>query len=300
MIEYLKMIRDTETELYSAKKLLDKLYLLYSDLEKPIPPAKPEPLNLKVSFNDMFSNTKSCLAFFGIIFPFGLFLIMFIVPIFTECSIDEFFHSLFPSFLPFLLLFLFIIYICVKYLIKRKREIEQKLINDHNIIDEQYNKNYTKFQLEINEYNKLYNERKQTEINVSNLLKNDISELQNRLSSLYGLNIIYSKYHDWIAVCSFLEYFESGRCDKLDGTTGAYNLYESEKRQNSIIAELSKIGNNLETIKLNQYELYCAMTSANTNIDSVLNDIKNQQALEIFENRLNAQMITVSNYLSKM
>ena len=37
------------------------------------------------------------------------------------------------------------------------------------------------------------------------------------------------------AMCTMYEYFVTGRCDKLSGADGAYNLYETEVRQNIII-----------------------------------------------------------------
>lgn len=52
------------------------------------------------------------------------------------------------------------------------------------------------------------------------------------------------------------EYYASGRCSQLEGPDGAYNLYESELRQNLVINQLEGIANKLDQIQQNQYTLY--------------------------------------------
>ena len=54
----------------------------------------------------------------------------------------------------------------------------------------------------------------------------------------------------------FFEYLSAGRCDALEGTYGAYNLYESECRANLIIPQLNQILESLEQIKKNQFTVY--------------------------------------------
>ena len=71
------------------------------------------------------------------------------------------------------------------------------------------------------------------------------------LRALYNTGIIWEKYQNLVAVSTMYEYIASGRCDRLDGPYGAYNLYESELRQNIIIGQLSKIETHLEQIKEN-------------------------------------------------
>lgn len=90
-----------------------------------------------------------------------------------------------------------------------------------------------------------------------------LSETRNVLSRLYESNIIYPKYRNMVAMCSIYEYFATGRCTELTGPNGAYNLYESELRQNTIINKLDTIINQLEAIKNNQYMLYTEMVKTN-------------------------------------
>jgi hypothetical protein len=72
------------------------------------------------------------------------------------------------------------------------------------------------------------------------------------------------------------EYLDSGRCSALEGPDGAYNLYESELRQNYIISKLDTIINQLDMIRENQYYLYTAMQDIKTaiaglNVNVVIN-----------------------------
>jgi hypothetical protein len=97
-------------------------------------------------------------------------------------------------------------------------------------------------------------------------IKNELIEINIAINQLNALNIIYPKYNTFIAVTTFYEYFLTGRCDSLTGSSGAYNLYESELRSNIIIDKLDTIIEKLDSIKENQYQMYC-----------VLNEIKETQ-----------------------
>lgn len=88
-------------------------------------------------------------------------------------------------------------------------------------------------------------------------IENTINTIRDKyLNPLYDLGIIHPKYRNMIAIASFVDYFETGRVEKLKGSDGAYNLFEQELRANIIISELKKINESLEIIKSNQYALY--------------------------------------------
>lgn len=93
-----------------------------------------------------------------------------------------------------------------------------------------------------------------------------IAEAQNALQQLYDKNVIYPKYRNMVAVCTIYEYLESGRCSTLDGPNGAYNLYESELRQNLIISKLDEVIDNMAIIQNNQFQLYKKLDSIETSI----------------------------------
>lgn len=57
---------------------------------------------------------------------------------------------------------------------------------------------------------------------------------ERRLGELYSRDVIYSKYQTFAPVSRFYEYLSSGRCSRLEGYDGAYNLYEKELMAESI------------------------------------------------------------------
>lgn len=77
-----------------------------------------------------------------------------------------------------------------------------------------------------------------------------------------------------VAMCTIYEYFAAGRCTELNGADGAYNLYESELRQNLIINRLDTIIKQLDAIKANQYMLYTELKKTNEILEGISSDMK--------------------------
>lgn len=107
------------------------------------------------------------------------------------------------------------------------------------------------------------------------LLDGPLAETESILQSLYDTEILFPKYRNFPAVCMFYEYFASGRCSKLAGPNGAYNLYESELRQNLIINQLDTIMGSLEGIKQNQFILYTEAKKTADALPGISRDITN-------------------------
>lgn len=101
------------------------------------------------------------------------------------------------------------------------------------------------------------------------IIKNEISNAEKTLNKFYGLDIIFSKYRNFVAVSSIYEYFLSGRCSSLTGHEGAYNIYETEVRLNIIVTQLSEIISQLKKIEKNQYMIYSAIVEANATVKQV-------------------------------
>lgn len=100
-------------------------------------------------------------------------------------------------------------------------------------------------------------------------LTNTLSETRKALSKMYECNIIHPKYRNMVAMCSFYEYYSTGRCTELTGPNGAYNIFEYELRQNMIISKLDKIIDELEAIKHNQFILYGEMVKTNEMLSGI-------------------------------
>jgi len=74
------------------------------------------------------------------------------------------------------------------------------------------------------------------------------------------------------AVTQIHEYFSVGRCSELTGHAGAYNLYESELRQNIIISNVEQINNKMNELARNQHNLYSMIQNTNR----VLADVRTE------------------------
>lgn len=135
-------------------------------------------------------------------------------------------------------------------------------------------KNDAEYQSAMLRYNKakVYFDGRITEITTRH--EEAVSKLEKALSDLYAENVIFPKYRNLVAITAINEYLESGRCDKLEGADGAYNLYEMELRQNIIIGQLSNIIDNLEAIRNNQYSLYVELKRANETVEEIVSEMR--------------------------
>lgn len=100
-------------------------------------------------------------------------------------------------------------------------------------------------------------------IPIVNEMQDRLDETVQVLNQYYSKDIIFPKYRNLVAICSFYEYFMSGRCDTLTGHEGAYNIFENEARLERICTKLDEVVQRLEDIKANQYVLYDAIQEGN-------------------------------------
>lgn len=109
---------------------------------------------------------------------------------------------------------------------------------------------------------KIAQRRADEEINIKEI-ETQKAEVRKVLKDIYSVGIIYPKYRALIPISMFIEYFESGRCETLKGHEGAYNIYESEVRQDTIISSLANISSEIGHLRERQYMLYSAIKEAN-------------------------------------
>lgn len=127
----------------------------------------------------------------------------------------------------------------------------------------------------------------------------NLARLKQIRTALYKKNIVFPKYRNYAAIASMYEYLMSERVETLDGVNGAYNLYESELRQNLIITNLNQISLQLNSIKDNQYLIYEAITESNTTTREILNVTKrSNQIVEKIEN--NTRIIKYNTLISAL
>lgn len=168
-----------------------------------------------------------------------------------------------------------------------------------------------KYREEMREYNKLVEDDKMRlryEEVQRNFLYEQIASLQTQIKkSKDNLSYFYSKnvidkiyYNDMVAIASFYQYFKTKQTyslgfDRSTGDTGAYRIYEYEKRMNIIITKLDTVIEKLDEIKNNQAVLYSTIIDANNKIDrmnknvllasqNMHNDMRNQTELMTYNN----------------
>lgn len=112
-------------------------------------------------------------------------------------------------------------------------------------------------------------EKKKIEMFINRLIE-EKTEIESILIQLYNINIIYPKYRDIVAVSSFYQYIDSGRCDTLVGYNGAYNIYENELMNKEILSRLDKIIDKLDEIRTIQYVLYEMIEDTNYIMKEIL------------------------------
>lgn len=195
---------------------------------------------------------------------------------------------------------------CKENIKKIEQEYEKKIKELETIVNEEVKNKEKNFKTRKSEMMKFCN------LNKANIKKIDdeSEEIENKLNQLYDLDIIFKKYRNLSAITMFFEYFSSSRVFELEGKDGAYNLYESELRQNVIISNLEKVNDNLEQIKENQYCMYNEMKNVNASLQTInrnlidgLNDIANIEMAnlaintEIAKNVKTIKRIQVYDYI---
>lgn len=105
-------------------------------------------------------------------------------------------------------------------------------------------------------------------------VKSNLRKTSHILNQVYDMNVIHKKYrHNVVFICSIYEYLDTGRCNKLEGHEGAYNLLESDIKYHMIMDKLDIIITKLEDIRESQYELYSAIKNTNRTIKQLNSSI---------------------------
>lgn len=289
--EYIKCIYELESALYQQNLLYDEIDSKIDEKKK----FRPNSLKKKKSvaknvwnavthdetFGDYFGTMFGSAVMGGIV----LFVITFILSI---IGVDDLFDIEPTNFVWGSVLIgaigggiLYVITGIVNGIIQWKEtsnynaqtEIDNKNITQQNLKNQDlYGKQAENLSKELNKVGKLYN------------------NTRNTLEKLYSINIIYPKYRNFVAISSFYEYFESGRCDTLKGYEGAYNIFENEVRQNIIIAKLDEVIERLDRIESSQYMLYSAINKSN--------QIATNMSKQIFNLAINLKEISNNSLIS--
>lgn len=163
-----------------------------------------------------------------------------------------------------------------KAMIKYEKEDLAKYKEEEAKRKAEFVKEEEKYNRKIEEAKSL-NEQRKKKIDATHngvlAMQKTLAETKDTLKKVYSINVVHPKYQNMVAMCSIYEYFETGRCTSLKGADGAYNMYEAELRQNLIIGRLDTIIKKLDTIKNNQYTLYCELRETNRILQSISQEV---------------------------
>lgn len=273
LIAYTTRAMELEFAIYTQKELMHKHQKLMLD-QKPVCPKKPklkppkeppQPAPVEVESSRKFYIFMACVS---------------IVVLFVCIKLIVG--------LPLLGIFMFVacaygIFYMISSRNKQKKDAEnacEKYKNDM-VEYEKKMEEYSKKSRRINaEYSKLLrnwtsqsNEYDQKSGEILQKHNDILSDLELALKKHYEQSVIFPKYRNMVAITMINEYLMSGRCFELEGPNGAYNLYESELRQNIIIGQLSTIISSLEQIQSNQFSLYQELVKANSTVNEILYEV---------------------------
>lgn len=110
-------------------------------------------------------------------------------------------------------------------------------------------------------------------------LEKQIRESEEVLGRLYAMNVLHPKYRNLAAASIILEYLETGRCTEFTGHEGAYNLYESELRQNLIITKLDTVIQKLDELKATMYRCCMAIEDVGKQVKGLEKELKTLNAI---------------------
>ena len=246
---------------------------------KPVPGKKAEIDSAAYSRDIELTNkryAKYILWFFGAFFPLSL--LCWILIMLNIVSIKV-------SLLIFFAVTGIGIFIGEKILGRRKGELFTITQNYTRIVANENNKKEQEYKTYMKQYNKNVSDAEEiykTECEkeqqrcerakgVLEILKTEFGQIVSVLNKFYDMDVIFPKYRNLSAVCSFYEYLMTERCSELTGPNGAYNLYETERTMGHIVNAVDNIANMtaeaLNMMKENQYYYYTEMRAINDHLD---------------------------------
>ena len=119
-------------------------------------------------------------------------------------------------------------------------------------------------------------QRVRRELELKAQLEKEYTDLGNRwyntrgvLDTIYGVGIIHEHYHDMVAIASFYDYLDTGRCLSLKGPGGAYATYEEDLRFQRLETKMDIIITKLDEIVSNQRMLASLLREANDTLSRI-------------------------------
>ena len=259
-------VRNKPHELFQLNEKL-------KDLEKELTTTKATAISPKSSFD------------WGSLWYGFLMALAFTIPayIFDAGFTDVAFDSIIPYAIAWCIGFIYALWDPFKDSRKKKSEQkqeisekEQKIVQEIKTIKEKIERLSTSYEKDIAILNKKTAIYKQDLENAKKRYNQEMTPITEKVSALklaihadilklhqlYEANIIHPKYRGLIPVSMFYDYVDTGRCSTLTGHEGAYNIYESELRDQIISDKLDRLNNNIQGMQKSMYFFSTRMQSA--------------------------------------
>lgn len=207
---------------------------------------------------------------------------------------------------------------------KRVKALEEtnRMIEEDNKKNEAYNRQRYQYWLDKfceEERGKIENDKEQEEkynktkaLQIAyidkekTIVKKDLQEIEKAINLLYELNIngdycIHPAYRGLSTVAVLYGYIDTGRCLKLEGHEGAYNLYENEKRLGEINDKLDSISDRLDELNGAMRFVGQAIYSCDQKLD-VLNEnsLKIIDSIEFMSDNVYTQTEIINDNIKNM
>ncbi|MEE0059874.1 MAG: hypothetical protein UE295_03500 [Acutalibacteraceae bacterium] len=275
LTEYLRTCFEIEKTIYIQQETISKMNAQYNQLGRERKISMPQKPETYYSSGDV---DALCIGIFAIILAILCFTI---IP--QATSIAGFFKAIVKLAIGSVIAVAFIpIYCAIKGSIETK-EKEQRL-------NERY-------QTELREYDKAVQkdkERVANELLQKNLLSIQIRQLKVKMQEsketrkkIYSCNVLEESYQGLIPVAYIYQYLKVGktlglRFNPSTGDTGAYNLYDNDRRLDRIISQNDIIINNLEKLYDTVLSLKSDIVNMNIKINSLSSNFRqfSNQALK--------------------
>lgn len=264
MRDYLKIATAMESDVYTSKKLVNKLSSRINTLNSTNYYTEQNYLMDSIKTTSV-ENRKSHLSK-GV----KVFIIMCVI----SCVIAVLFLSLFVSskeLLKNILLYgvsfgMWAVIIGVIVRIKKKNAKSEannnQRINEHKLQESKILKQ--KNDLIIDDYTvQLQEARRQLDVSLNNLNK------------LYSENLLPASYRNFVAVATMYQWLQYGICTEIYGHGGLFDRYDYELKFNRIIGTLDEINSKLDSVIENQRMLYDEIQRGNQIAEKTYQSVRN-------------------------
>lgn len=285
--EYLSMALDMEKNIYIQEKVISNLDHEINSLGYGKNYSKPKKTQADVAFSKYIFVPALCLCFIG-----------YIIQMVGEIeSSNGFFDGIFAFFraINWNLLWwaiggaiLGLVIASIKYAVEQ---------SEYNAIYNQKLRDYERAITEDSDRVKKEKAKKQDLISQRCSLFDKYEESCDNLDKFYSYNLIEEKYRNLVAIATIYQYFEEKRTfslgfDPKTGDQGAYNIYNTERRQDIISDKLDVIADKLDTVIENQMMIANTLHDANRRIESLSSSINS--GMRKIEGAINNQTAVIS------